>query len=81
MALEQRAEVLVLPVKPSIFRPAPLIAEARPSLRRDSRSLYFTHGAYAAAGPDTPKLKAPGATPDQRRSERALARAAISDNK
>jgi hypothetical protein len=81
VALEQRAELVLLPVKPSTVRPAPLMAETRPSARRDSRSLYFTHGAYAAAGPNIPKLKVPGAAPDQRRSEPPLARAATSDNK
>jgi hypothetical protein len=76
VALEQRNEPLVLPVRSSIASvvPIPRIAEF-PALTYDPRADYFTPGRYAPARRGTPVLKAPTAELDDRRGSRSLSRA------
>ena len=81
MPLEQRADVVVLPAKPSLVRQPPVTVESKPPVPRDARSMYFTHGAYATAGADVPKLKAPATAPAVPHRGGALARAATSNLK
>jgi hypothetical protein len=79
MPLEQRAGVLMLPVRSSVASPAPAAARTKLSVSKNRRVDYFTHGCYAAHGLDTPKLRAPALGLDPERPENVKARAASSD--
>jgi hypothetical protein len=79
MPLEQRAGVFVLPVGPSVVPQIPSTSRTKPSVSRNHRIDYFTHGRYGAPDLKTPKLRAPALNSERRGG--AIPGTAASDTK